>query len=107
MEKFNALILGTDSNSYSVARSFYEAFSKKAIVAGSAVLVPFVDSKIADINTKKNFSTDDDVFVKLLNKIGKKHKDEKLVFFCTNWRIYVNAFKKSWQIRIWLRNSIP
>lgn len=81
MEKFNALILGTDSNSYSVARSFYEAFSKKAIVAGSAVLVPFVDSKIADINTKKNFSTDDDVFVKLLNKIGKKHKDEKLVFF--------------------------
>lgn len=81
MKKFNALILGTDINSYSVARSFYEAFSKKAIVAGSAVLVPFVDSKIADINTKKNFSSDDEVFVKLLNKIGKKHKDEKLVFF--------------------------
>lgn len=43
---FNAIILGTDHNSYSVARSFYEAFGKKPIVIGAAVLVPFINQRL-------------------------------------------------------------
>lgn len=78
---FNALILGTDHNSYSVARSFNEAFDKKPIVAGSAVLVPFYKSKIADIYTEKNFSSDDGVFVQTLNKIAKARPEEDFIFF--------------------------
>lgn len=78
---FNALILGTDHNSYSVARSFNEAFDKKPIVAGSAVLVPFYKSKIADIYTEKNFSSDDGVFVQTLNKIAKSRPEEDFIFF--------------------------
>ena len=78
---FNAIILGTDHNSYSVARSFNEAFDKKPIVAGSAVLVPFYKSKIADIYTEKNFSSDDGVFVQTLNKIAKARPDEDFIFF--------------------------
>ncbi|WP_311480856.1 ATP-grasp domain-containing protein [uncultured Anaerococcus sp.] len=78
---FNAIILGTDHNSYSVARSFNEAFDKKPIVAGSAVLVPFYKSKIADIYTEKNFSSDDGVFVQTLNKIAKSRLEEDFIFF--------------------------
>ena len=78
---FNAIILGTDHNSYSVARSFYEAFDKKPIVAGSAVLVPFYKSKIADIYTKENFSTDDTTFVRSLNEIAKAREEEDFIFF--------------------------
>lgn len=78
---FNAIILGTDHNSYSVARSFNEAFDKKPIVAGSAVLVPFYKSKIADSYTEKNFSSDDGVFVQTLNKISKARPEEDFIFF--------------------------
>ena len=78
---FNAIILGTDHNSYSVARSFFEAFDKKPIVAGSAVLVPFYKTKIADIYTQKDFSSDDEVFVKTLNKLVKSRPEEDFIFF--------------------------
>ena len=78
---FNAIILGTDHNSYSVARSFYEAFGKKPIVAGSAVLVPFYKTKIADVYTEKNFSADDKIFVDTLNKIAKVRPEEYFIFF--------------------------
>lgn len=78
---FNAIILGTDHNSYSVARSFNEAFDRKPIVAGSAVLVPFYKSKIADIYTEKNFSSDNEIFVKTLNKIAKSRPEEDFIFF--------------------------
>lgn len=78
---FNAIILGTDHNSYSVARSFNEAFDKKPIVAGSAVLVPFYKSKIADIYTEKNFSSDDEIFVRTLNKVAKSRPEEEFIFF--------------------------
>lgn len=78
---YNAIILGTDHNSYSVARSFYEAFDKEPIVAGSAVLVPFYKSKICDIYTEKNFSTDDKIFVETLNKLVKSRDEEDFIFF--------------------------
>lgn len=78
---YNAIILGTDHNSYSVARSFYEAYGKKPIVAGSAVLVPFYKSKIADIYTAKDFSSDDEVFVKTLNDLAKARDEEDFIFF--------------------------
>ena len=78
---FNAIILGTDHNSYSVARSFYEAFDKKTIVAGSAVLVPFYKTRIADVYTEKNFSTDDKIFIDTLNKIAEARPEEDFIFF--------------------------
>lgn len=78
---FNAIILGTDHNSYSVARSFYEALDKKPIVAGSAVLVPFYKTRIADVFTEKNFSADDKIFIDTLNKIAKARPEEDFIFF--------------------------
>ena len=78
---FNAIILGTDHNSYSVARSFYEAFSKKPIVMGASVLVPFYKSKIADIYTHEGFSTDPKVFVDRLNELASQREEEEFIFF--------------------------
>ena len=69
--KYNAIILGTDHNSYSVARSFFEAYNEKPIVVGAALLVPFVASAIADIHIVKDFSSDDDVFVLSLIHISE------------------------------------
>lgn len=91
---FNAIILGTDHNSYSVARSFYEAFGKKPIVAGSAVLVPFYKSKIAEIYTEKNFSSDDEVFVKTLNGLVEKRPEDDFIFFAPTEH-YVNLLVRN------------
>lgn len=79
--KYNAIILGTDHNSYSVARSFFEAYNEKPIVVGAALLVPFVASAIADIHIVKDFSSDDDVFVNTLNKIASEREEEDFIFF--------------------------
>lgn len=79
--KYNAIILGTDHNSYSVARSFFEAYSEKPIVVGAALLVPFVASTIAEVHIVKGFSSDDDVFVHTLNKIASEREEEDFIFF--------------------------
>ncbi|MDD7305052.1 MAG: ATP-grasp domain-containing protein [Peptoniphilaceae bacterium] len=81
MNKFKALILGTDHNSYAVARSYMEAFDDKAVVVGSAVLLPFYHSKIADVYTRKSFSMDDEIFVDFLNEVANKYPDTSFVFF--------------------------
>ncbi|MDO5047061.1 MAG: ATP-grasp domain-containing protein [Anaerococcus sp.] len=78
---FNAIILGTDHNSYSVARSFYEAYGKKPIVVGAGVLVPFYKSKIADIYTKKGFSSDENIFISFLNQVVEAREEDDFVFF--------------------------
>jgi D-aspartate ligase len=81
MKNFKALILGTDHNSYSVARSYMEAFDDRAVVVGSAVLLPFYHSKIADVYTKESFSRDDQVFVEFLNEVASSYEDTTFVFF--------------------------
>lgn len=81
MKKFKALILGTDHNSYAVARAYMEAFDDKAIVVGSGVLLPFYHSKIADIYTKSGFSRDDYIFVDFLEEVTGKYPDTSFVFF--------------------------
>lgn len=81
MKKFKALILGTDHNSYAVARSYMEAFDDKAVVVGSAVLLPFYNSEIADVYTRKSFSSDDEIFVEFLNEVADSYPDTRFVLF--------------------------
>ena len=91
---FNAVILGTDHNSYSVARSFYEAFSKKPLVIGAAVLVPFYKSKIADVYTTKGFSSDEEIFANFINEVIEKRDEDEFVFFVPTER-YVEILLKN------------
>ena len=84
MKDYNVIILGTDISCYSLARSYNEAFGKKAIVCAQAVLTPFVDTKIADIYLKEDFATTaktDDAFVEHLNDIAKKNPAKKNIIF--------------------------
>ncbi len=78
-----AIVLGTDNNSYSVARSYYERYGEKIVVCGSAVLIPFKHSRIAKIYTTEGFSADDEIFVKHLNEVYKKEAKvgDKVIFF--------------------------
>ncbi|ADH91928.1 carboxylate--amine ligase [Arcanobacterium haemolyticum] len=62
------VVLGTDENSYTHARSYHEAFGRKAIVCGTGVLAPFYRTKIADVHTVSGFSSDRNVFAQLLNE---------------------------------------
>lgn len=91
---FNAIILGTDHNSYSVARSFYEAFGKKPIVIGAAVLVPFYKSKIADVYTTKGFSSDDELFSNFINEVIGKREEDDFVFFAPTER-YIDTLLRN------------
>lgn len=79
--KFNAIILGTDHNSYSVARSFYDYFNIKPLVVGAGRLIPFYKSEIAEVFAKENFSTDPLTFVDFLNEIIKDRDEEEFIFF--------------------------
>lgn len=81
MKDFQAIILGTDLNSYSVARSFYDLYHKKPLVFGAAVLLPFYRSEIAEVYTRENFSSDGDVLVELLNEVLTHYTDTEFVFF--------------------------
>lgn len=94
MKKVKALILGTDDNSYSVARSYYDSFNDKALVVGAGILPPFYHTKIADVNYKIGFSKDDDLFVSFLNEQTKKYPNTKFVIFGPN-EIYLNLIAKN------------
>lgn len=84
MKEVRALVLGTDDNSYSVARSYYEAYGKKAITVGAGLLDVYRDTKISTLTYEKGFSSDDDKFVSLLNKEAAKYPDSKFIIFAPN-----------------------
>lgn len=94
MKDIKALILGTDDNSYSVARSYYEAFGDKALIVGAGVLPPFYHTKIAEVNYKIGFSKNDDIFVSFLNEQARKYPDTKYIIFAPN-EIYLNLISKN------------
>lgn len=84
--KLLPIILGTDNNSYSAAASYHAAYRAKALVCGSAILIPFKHSKIANIITEKGFSSDDDIFVRVLEKAYREYGagKEGAIFFVPN-----------------------
>ena len=94
MKEVLALVLGTDDNSYSVARSFYEAYGKKAVTVGAGLLNVYKGTKISTLTYERGFSSNDDKFVELLNKEAKKYPNTKFVIFAPN-EIYLNILVKN------------
>ena len=69
MEEFLPIVLGSDLNTYSIAREIYEAYEIKPVVATSMILLPCIDSQIINIYKKENFSKDSEVFKEVLDRI--------------------------------------
>lgn len=94
MKDVRPLILGTDDNSYSVARSYYEAFGKKSISVGSGLLYAYKHTKITDLTYKSGFSSHDDQFVSMLNEEAKKYPDTKFIIFAPN-EVYLDVLYRN------------
>lgn len=94
MKNVKALVLGTDDNSYSVARSYYEAFKDKAISVGSGLLYAYKHTKITELIYKSGFSSNDDQFVSMLNEEAKKYPDTKFVIFVPN-EVYLDTLYRN------------
>lgn len=94
MKKVKALILGTDNNSYSVAKSYNEAFGDRALTVGSGLLAPYRSTKLSDLVYEKGFSSHDDQFVSMLNEACKKYPDTSFVIFAPN-EVYLNILSKN------------
>jgi len=75
MEEFLPIVLGSDLNTYSIAREIYEAYEIKPVVATSMILLPCIDSQIINIYKKENFSKDSEVFKEVLDRIYEENKD--------------------------------
>lgn len=76
MEEFLPIVLGSDLNTYSIAREIHEAYAIKAVVATSMILLPCIDSDIINVYKKENFSKDPAVFKEVLDKIYNDNKDK-------------------------------
>ena len=76
MNKFLPIILGSDLNTYSIAREIHEAYGMKSVVATSVILLPCVDSQIINFYKKENFSKDPAVFKEILDKVYDDYKKD-------------------------------
>lgn len=76
MNKFLPIILGSDLNTYSIAREIHEAYDINPVVATSTILLPCVDSKIIKFYKKTNFSKDPEVFKEVLDDIYEDYKSD-------------------------------
>ena len=80
---FEVLILGTDANSYYMARCCYEEYHKKAYLIGKERLAFTKFSNILNVSYEPNLWIEKE-FLKVLEKFAKEHLNKKIVLISTN-----------------------
>ncbi len=78
MRNFKAVLLGSDINTYSMARAFYEEYNIKTTVIGKYYTGPSYNSKIIDFYAYEDLDTKKR-FLQVLNDYAKQEKDKKLI----------------------------
>ncbi|MGE5404446.1 MAG: ATP-grasp domain-containing protein [Candidatus Saccharibacteria bacterium] len=76
--EFVPVMLGSDINTYSMARAFYEAYKIKSIVIGKADTGPSCNSKIIDFFADSELDRPQ-VFIKVVNELAAKYQDQKVI----------------------------
>ncbi|MCI9039634.1 MAG: ATP-grasp domain-containing protein [Clostridia bacterium] len=77
-KEFMAVLLGSDINTYSMARAFHEAYQIKSKVIGKFYTGPSYQSKIIDFYARPDIDQKE-IFVKELNDFATQHTDKKLI----------------------------
>ena len=77
-KEFMAVLLGSDINTYSMARAFHEAYQIKSKVIGKFYTGPSYQSKIIDFYARPDIDQKE-IFVKELNDFAAQHTDKKLI----------------------------
>ncbi len=77
-KEFMAVLLGSDINTYSMARAFHEAYQIKSKVIGKFYTGPSYQSKIVDFYARPDIDQKE-VFVKVLNDFATQHSNKKLI----------------------------
>ncbi len=75
---FKAVLLGSDINTYSMARAFHEEYQIKTKVIGKFYTGPSYESKIIDFEAHEDIDNPK-VFIKVLNDYAKENKNKKLI----------------------------
>lgn len=75
---FIPVLLGSDINTYSMARAFHEEYKIKSKVIGKYSTGPSYNSQIVDFTANENIEKQD-TFLKVVNSFAKKHKTKKII----------------------------
>jgi len=75
---FIPVLLGSDINTYSMARAFHEAYGIKSKVMGKYPTGPSYNSKIVDFTADENIDKQE-TFLKKVNAFAKKHSDKTIL----------------------------
>ena len=75
---FMAVLLGSDINTYSMARAFHEEYKIKTKVIGKFYTGPSYQSKIVDFYARPDIDQKD-IFVEELNKFANENPNKKLI----------------------------
>ena len=92
INRIQPVILGTDLNTYGVARAFHEEYNINSIAFGQAQLSMVKHSKIVDTRVVENFS-DDQVFIDTLINFAKENPDKNPVLMAASENYVMQIFQ--------------
>ena len=82
-QEFIPVLLGGDISNYSLARSFYEAYRTKSVIAGKHPIYPTIHTKLTEGYYDENIE-DSKTFAQFMQKIDKNYPGQKKIILGNN-----------------------
>ena len=82
-QEFNVLILGSDFNTYYMARCYHELYNKKVNVIGKRAIGVVSYSNIVQFKEVEDFETKEG-FIKALNEYASQTKEKTILLIGTS-----------------------